>query len=329
MNEGAELKWISGFWRRLIAFFVDTLILGVVGLALGLFLESFFVQMGVWGRLVGFSIALIYFGVMNSTIAGGQTIGKRALKVRVVDSRNAPIGLGRSVIRYFILAIPFSLNGAQFSNEVMFSYLVYPLSIIVFGGIFSILYLYIFNRVTRQSLHDLVVGTYVVNASAEKREVGKVWNVHIAVVALLFIASAVAPAFTAELHQSEPFKGMLAAQSALSNDPDVAYATISSGSSTFGSPKEASKTVTYVSSQVFLKTNNVADTGVARRLATLVVDKDPEALQKDTIQINLIYGYDIGIAAGWSSHAHNFSPLALQGADTGAAHSDPSQGVMR
>ena len=65
MNEGKELKWISGFWRRVVAFFVDTLILGVVGLALGLFLESFFVQMGAWGRLVGFSIALIYFGVMS------------------------------------------------------------------------------------------------------------------------------------------------------------------------------------------------------------------------------------------------------------------------
>lgn len=315
MNEGKELKWISGFWRRVVAFFVDTLILGVVGLALGLFLESFFVQMGVWGRLVGFSIALIYFGVMNSSIAGGQTIGKRALKIRVVDSENVPIGFGRSIVRYLILATPFSLNGAQFSNEVMFSYLIYLLSLIVFGGIFSILYLYIFNRVTRQSLHDLVVGTYVVNASAEKREVGKVWNVHVAVVVILFIASAIAPAFTAQLHQSEPFKGMLAVQSALSNDPDVAYATVSSGSSTFSSPNEGPEKVTYVSGQVFLKTKSVADTGLARRLAAVVVENDPEALKKDTIQINMIYGYDIGIAASWSSHAHNFNPLEFQGLD--------------
>lgn len=315
MNEGTELKWISGFWRRVVAFFVDTLILGVVGLVLGLLLESFFAQMGAWGRLVGFSIALIYFGVMNSSIVGGQTIGKRALKIRVVGSENVPIGFERSVVRYLILATPFSLNGAQFSNEVMLSYLIYPLSLIVFGGIFSILYLYIFNRVTRQSLHDLVVGTYVVNASAEKREVGKVWNVHVAVVVILFIASAIAPAFTAQLHQSKPFKGMLAVQSALSNDPDVAYATVSSGSSTFSSPNEGPKKVTYVSGQVFLRTKNVADTGLARRLAAVVVENDPEALKKDTIQINMIYGYDIGIAASWSSHAHNFKPLELQGLD--------------
>jgi uncharacterized RDD family membrane protein YckC len=315
MTEEVELKWISGFWRRIGALFIDTLILGVVGLALGLVLESLFVQIGGWGRLVGFSIALIYFGVMNSSIVGGQTIGKKALKIRVVDSNNSPVNLGKSILRYFILAIPFFLNGAQFSNEVMFSFLMYPLSLIIFGGIFSILYLYIFNRVTRQSLHDLVVGTFVVNANVEKQETGKVWNLHLIIVALLFLAAAVVPAFTTQLAQSEPFKDMLSVQSALSNDQDVAYATISTGSSTFSSTNEGTKTTTYVSSQVFLKTNNVNDAELARRLAIIVVANYPEALQKDTILINLTYGYDIGIASSWSNHAHNFNPLELQSAE--------------
>lgn len=107
MTEEVDLKWISGFWRRFGALFIDTLILGVAGLVLGLFLESFFVQLGGWGRLVGFSIALIYFGVMNSSISGGQTIGKKSLKIRVVDSNNSPISLEKSVLRYSILAIPY------------------------------------------------------------------------------------------------------------------------------------------------------------------------------------------------------------------------------
>jgi len=314
MTEEVELKWISGFWRRIGALLIDTLILGVAGLVLGLFLERFFVQMGGWGRLVGFSIALIYFGVMNSSVAGGQTIGKKALKIRVVDYHAATISLWRSVLRYSILAIPFSLNGAQFSNEAMLSFLMYPLSLIIFGGLFSILYLYIFNRVTRQSLHDLVVGSYVVNANVEKQEPGKVWNVHVIIVAVLFLVAAVVPAFTTQLSQSEPFKGMLAVQSALSNDPSVAYATISSGSSTFSSTNEGTKTATYVSSQVFLQTDNVNDAELARQLAIIVIASYPEALQKDTIQIILTYGYDIGIASSWSNHAHKFRPLELQSA---------------
>ena len=61
MTEEVELKWISGFWRRIGALIIDTLILGIAGIVLGLFLESTFVLIGAWGRLVGFSIALIYF----------------------------------------------------------------------------------------------------------------------------------------------------------------------------------------------------------------------------------------------------------------------------
>lgn len=315
MTEEAEIKWISGFWRRIGALFIDALILGATGLVLGLFFESFFVEMGGWGRLVGFSIALIYFGVMNSSIAGGQTVGKKALKIKVVDSNNSTINLGKSILRYLILAIPFFLNGAQFSNKAMLSFLIYPLSLIIFGGLFSILYLYIFNRVTRQSLHDLVVGTYVVNENVEKQGPGKVWNIHFIVVAVLFLSAAIVPAFTTQLAQSDPFKRMLAVQSALSNDPSVAYATISSGSSTFSSTNKSAKTTTYVSSQVFLKTNNVSDADLARRLATVVVANYPEAMEKDIIQINLTYGYDIGIASSWSYYAHNFSPIELRGTE--------------
>lgn len=197
----------------------------------------------------------------------------------------------------------------------MLSFLMYPLSLIIFGGLFSILYLYIFNRVTRQSLHDLVVGTYVVNANVKKQDLEKVWNVHLIIVAVLFLVAAVVPAFTTQLAQSEPFKGMLAVQSGLTNDPNVAYATISSGSSTFSSTNEGTKTATYASSQVFLKNDNVSDAGLARRLAIIVVANYPEVLQKDAIQINLIYGYDIGIASSWSNHAHNFTPHELQSAE--------------
>ncbi len=312
MTQEIEPKWISSFWRRIGALLIDTLLLGIFGYVLGLALESTFVLLGGWGRLVGFTIALIYFGIMNSSIAGGQTLGKKALKVRVVDSSNTPIGIGKSTLRYIILATPFSLNGAQFSNEAMLSYLIYPLALIVFGGLFSIIYLYIFNRITRQSLHDLAVGTFVVNADVEKQEIGKVWNVHIIIVVLLFVVAAIVPAFTAQLAQSEPFKEMLSVQSELLNEPNVTYATITTNTTTFSSIKEGTKTTTYVSSQVFLGNSNVSDAKFARQLASTVIANYPDAINKDTIQIILTYGYDIGIASKWSSYTHNFDPDELQ-----------------
>lgn len=315
MTEEVQPGWISNFWRRIGALFIDALILGIAGLILGLFLESTFVQIGAWGQLIGFSISLIYFGVMNSSVSGGQTIGKKILNIRVVDSNNAQISPGKSVFRYIILGVPFYLNGVHLTNEAMQSFILYPLSLIIFGGFLSILYLYIFNRITRQSLHDLIVGTYVVNADVEKQEIGKVWKFHFIIVAMLFLLAAIIPAFTTPLAQTEPFKGMLTVQSALSSDPDVTYATISSGSTTYSSTNKGTGTVTYVNSQVFLKTDIVKDTELARRLAAIVIANYPEALQKDTIQITLTYGFDIGIASRWSNHTYSFNPDEFQAAE--------------
>lgn len=315
MIEEVELKWISGFWRRVGALIIDTLILGVTGLLLGLLFERYFVEMAGWGRLVGFSIALIYFSVMNSSIAGGQTIGKKILDLRVVDSNNAPISFSKSVLRYFILAVPFLLNGAQFSNEVLFSFLMYPISLVLFGGILSILYLYIFNRMTRQSLHDLAVGSYVVNSYLDKKELEKVWKPHFVVIVLLLMAAAVAPAFTAQLAQQETFKDMLVVQSALSHTPDVTYSTITIGSSRMTSTQEGTREALFVSVNAFLKTDSVKNVELARELAKIVINNYSDAQEKDTLLINLIYGYDIGISAKWSNYTHRFTPLELKNLD--------------
>lgn len=89
--EAVQEKWICGFWRRIGALVVDTLVLGVLGSVAGLFLEDIFVQLGGWGRLIGFVVSITYFGVMNSSLANGQTIGKRILNIKVVDSSNSTI----------------------------------------------------------------------------------------------------------------------------------------------------------------------------------------------------------------------------------------------
>ncbi len=315
MKEEVKQRWIANFWKRIGALFVDTLILGLVGFLLGLVLESTFVQISGWGRLIGFSIALTYFGLMNSKIFNGQTIGKRLLNLKVVDSNNQTIPLIKSVLRYIVLAAPFYLNGAQFSSEALLSYLLYPLSMIVFGGLFSIIYLYIFNRVTRQSLHDIAVGTLVVNANIEKQEVGKIWKPHLVMVVVFFVAAAIVPAFTGRLAQNEPFKDMLAVQSAISDEQGVTYATVATGTTTFSSVNEETKTATYVNAQAVLSSNKVSDVELARKLATIVVQNYPEAVNKDVLRITLKYGYDIGIWSQWSNHAHDFNPGEFAGAE--------------
>ncbi|QUM76271.1 RDD family protein [Moritella sp. 24] len=308
-----ERKWICGFWTRIGALVIDGFVLGAVGFALGLLFENSLVQIGSWGKLIGFIIAIAYFGVMNSRICNGQSLGKMYFDIKVVDSTNNTISLPRSLLRYCVLAMPFFLNGVNLdneaiNNEILFSYLIYPLSIIVFGGFITINYLYIFNRVTRQSLHDLVVGTYVVNTDAAQENTSTVWKPHLIIVSGLLIMTAFMPVFLSDLTQSEPFKKLYSIQNSLSTIPFVKDAGVTeSTKSVYSTSYETTKT-TYLKAKIVLYENSVDDNELAKKIVQKMVSAYPESINKDLIQVTLIYGFDIGIWSQWYSHTHVFNP---------------------
>lgn len=218
---------IAGFWRRIFAFIVDSVILGSIGWAAGLIFFDAFVQLGPWGRLLGFCVALVYFGVQNSKIAGGQTFGKRLLKIRVVGKNGAPLSVQMAFVRFLPLGAPWFLNNAQFPPSLLFTYWIYPLSVAIFGIGLSIVYLYVFNRKTRQSLHDLLVGSYVVSGeSKEPVEAAPLWKLHSAVCVFILAGSCVVPYFTSNLATTETFAPMINVGRAVSAAPWVAHAQV-------------------------------------------------------------------------------------------------------
>jgi uncharacterized RDD family membrane protein YckC len=83
----------AGFWRRVAAVLIDGLILGVL--------------YGVLLVVVDYGIAYLLYIVANYTYytlleggESGQTVGKRALGIRVIDFRaGGPIGYGRGLLR--------------------------------------------------------------------------------------------------------------------------------------------------------------------------------------------------------------------------------------
>jgi len=109
----------------------------------------------------------LYFGLLDSSLGGGRTVGKRVRDIRVTDRDGKTLSPGRSILRFLVIAVPFFLNGVWFDIDPVSvgwpDYLLGPLLIfVVFGGFGAIVYLYVFNRRTRQSLHDLAVGSFVV-----------------------------------------------------------------------------------------------------------------------------------------------------------------------
>ena len=87
---------IAGFWRRLGAFLIDMLLLGLVGFGLGLVLHEQFEAIGAWGLAIGFLITLAYFGTMESRLFDGRTFGKLALDVQVVSTAGRAAQLRQS-----------------------------------------------------------------------------------------------------------------------------------------------------------------------------------------------------------------------------------------
>jgi uncharacterized RDD family membrane protein YckC len=85
----------AGFFVRLGAALVDGILLGILGFVIDLIVGQ------TAGGLVGLLIGIAYFGYLEGS-ASGQTVGKRALGIRVIDfNTGGPIGFGRAVIRYF------------------------------------------------------------------------------------------------------------------------------------------------------------------------------------------------------------------------------------
>jgi len=83
------------FFARFGALLIDAILLTVIG---------FLIRFGI-GQVAGSLVALVigigYYGYLEGSTSG-QTLGKRALGIRVIDFRTGgPIGFGRAVIRYF------------------------------------------------------------------------------------------------------------------------------------------------------------------------------------------------------------------------------------
>jgi len=123
----------AGLWRRLVAFFIDSILVGVV-IAVFFYVGLAFDE--TWrayrlehpdGDLIGYpramelarsmniaycSVLFIYFTFMEASRVQG-TVGKMATRVRVVDSSEARITLARSLGRNLakvLSCLPFGLG---------------------------------------------------------------------------------------------------------------------------------------------------------------------------------------------------------------------------
>jgi uncharacterized RDD family membrane protein YckC len=300
----------AGIWRRLVAFVLDGLLIGVVGMVIGSFSEQQLVDLGPWGRLLGFAVAAAYFGVFNSRVANGQTLGKRLLKIKVIRRDGKLLSVPESVLRFVPLGAPWFLNNAQFPQSVLFSSWIYVISALVFGVGLSIVYLFFFNRRSRQSAHDLLVGSYVVAADASNAAtIPGTWRPHLILCSLLVAISAALPFFTKGLSSQEPFASLINVWRAVQTEPWVVHTMVNKGKSFSTNAIQGRGPTSYLNITAFSKDPDVANAERATRVARLALSVDPSATSLEVVQVTLVYGYDIGIANSWKHSSLGRSPV--------------------
>ncbi len=91
----------ASFGKRLLAIILDGVLLSIVNFIVGfIFGAALGESGGALASVLSIVIAIAYFGILEGGETG-QTLGKRALGIRVIDfNAGGPIGVGRAIIRY-------------------------------------------------------------------------------------------------------------------------------------------------------------------------------------------------------------------------------------
>jgi uncharacterized RDD family membrane protein YckC len=328
---------IAGFWRRTAAFLIDGVVLAVPGLIFGTFFYDRAASLGPMGRAVGFAAFMVYFTLMDSRFGHGQSAGKRAMAIRVVSRNGKTISVARAAARTLIVAVPYFVNGAWFGGDwtqadFATKYLLIPaLSFTIFGLGGTLVYLYVFNKTTRQSLQDLAVGTFVVRDFPGTARIAKSIRKYHLVIAgcwclLSLVALPLAALTVTKIIPAETLAALTDIRTALLSSPEIRDAQVIFGTTAMtGTAGSSSNTFLQVSAK--LRTRPASLEGAATSIAETVLSLHPDLLGRDLLAINVGYGYDLGIAAWTQTYNESKRPAEWMAKIKARSAESPAQAL--
>jgi uncharacterized RDD family membrane protein YckC len=274
--------------------------------------------MGGQSMLVGFFIALLYFGLGNSAIFNGQTLGKKIVNLQVVDNEMETLSIQKSVLRALIFTVPYFFLNFKVDGWSEFS-IFYMTKGIFFLTFLILLPIHlILNTPTRQAIHDLIMGTYVVSREAfPGQQLSKskslptiiTGSLAIVILGLIIFMNSGKNKISSTIEELKPLKEQIDKIDKIGNS---SLSRNSSSFKKFGSDD-------YISKNEYLKLNlsirenliynlrpdNIEDLDFVKEAVRIILEDYSDINNLNYIQVNLIYGYNIGIYK--SSNSIGFS----------------------
>jgi uncharacterized RDD family membrane protein YckC len=312
-----------GAVRRVIAFAIDVFILMMIARMVGMLLFDVLSKLDIFtSHVVSLLLVLVYFGLSESVIFRGRTLGKWMLRIKVVDKNGRSLSFFRSCVRTIIFWLPFLFVGLflppNASTVTAYAFVIVSI-VIVFGLGFALLYFFLFNERSSQSVHDLVVRSYVVVHTAKERGVLlSVWKWHylIASIASLCVCAMAFMLFMVVykasmqvnsnlIHMVQSDKALEAVNLKIREVEGVQYAY------TFirniGAKEDVPK-----SFFVFAKVNQRPITPMLKKIAHVVLTYYPKSKQFERIIVTGNYGYDIGFSKVLKAEVAGHTPSEWQ-----------------
>ena len=297
---------------RLGAFLVDVVVLGVIGWIVGSIFYEVLIGFTWESRIIGAVITGAYVVVLNSHIGNGSTLGKRIFKLQVLGVDGRTISLQRSAVRYVVLFFPFFMNGIQLpanvlSNSGLLAVSGTALSVLIFGTAAAIVYLVVFNKRNRRSLHDLVSSTVVVRRDNDLSSIDlRVAKVHVYALGVLLTTVAVLPAVFLARVDSDTLESITDVYEDVRSVDGVIDASVWRTKQWFDSAKSDGSTVTYITVSARLSSVPEDPKQKADSIYS-IVQRRPESLDgTKAVVVSLNWGFDIGIASQYATWTEQY-----------------------
>lgn len=299
------------FWRRALAASVDLLLLLLLGNLLAAFYRNELIAMGPGARLIGLLMFCAYIGGQNSVLGSGQTFGKKLLRIRVVSRNGDSLPLERGLLRAFLLVLPALVSGISITEESLIVSLTLTglLSVINVGGATALLYLYACNRRTGQSLHDLLVGSYVVRAEGHGMPPSApLWRGHQYVCALLLLLPlAIGPSMWWFWSGGFDWQRIYRLQQKLRASAGTDRVDVMHGQFHFLKRDGVTSSTRYLQIGAWYSRRLDSFEEVADVIAAVVI-AEPVALEADAVRITVGYGFDVLLASRYWSKSFVRTP---------------------
>lgn len=132
---------LAGFWRRLVAYIIDAIVVGVISGVITAILRvpaNDVAGLSTRSVLISLIVGVLYFGYLWSR--NGQSLGYMALGIRLIRTNGTPVSFGVAIVRYILIYLSFTLC---LIPAIISAFMI---------GLGS----------QKQAIHDAIVGTLVV-----------------------------------------------------------------------------------------------------------------------------------------------------------------------